>query len=182
MGNNFIYDKLVRDENDFQGLVAYGLYKRHKIDYINQLKEEKKKDDITDEELECFHLASNTPSQLAAYHMQAANLLSETFIAEMQFQVDNEIKNVHKDIQKEIKVALPGWKSTMLISIVSSIIASVIIALFVMFVSVKTSYDKAKEYYQKKDQQMEQLQKKIERIEKNMEVSDFSFKSTNEAQ
>ncbi|MBP5563900.1 MAG: hypothetical protein J6X51_07700 [Bacteroidales bacterium] len=181
MGNNFIYNKLVRDENDFHGLVAYGLYKRHKIDYINQLKKEKNKDDVSDDELECFHLSSNTPSQLAAYHMQAANLLSETFIAEMQYQVDNEVKNIHKDIQKEIKAALPGWKSTMLISIVSSIIASVIIAIFVMFVSVKINFDNQKEYYHKKDQQMEQMQKQIEQIEKDIKVDNFSFNDIDKA-
>lgn len=36
---NFIYSKLVDDENDILGIIAYSLYKRQKIEYIRAIAE-----------------------------------------------------------------------------------------------------------------------------------------------
>lgn len=35
---NFIYEKLVSSDDDLIGLVAYSIYKRHKIDLLMELK------------------------------------------------------------------------------------------------------------------------------------------------
>lgn len=35
MDKNFIYSKLVRDDDDIIGMVAYGIYKKHKIEFMN---------------------------------------------------------------------------------------------------------------------------------------------------
>ena len=32
---NFIYEKLVTAEDDVLGLIAYGIYKQHKIEFVN---------------------------------------------------------------------------------------------------------------------------------------------------
>lgn len=37
---NFAYYKLVNDENDFVGMIAYTIYKKAKIEYLKQLKQE----------------------------------------------------------------------------------------------------------------------------------------------
>ena len=37
---NFIYSKLVRDEDDFVGHIAYALYKAEKVAYIEKFKSE----------------------------------------------------------------------------------------------------------------------------------------------
>lgn len=157
MENNFIYDKLVRDENDFHGLVAYGLYKRHKIDYIKKIKDETGKDYVPEEDLKSFHLASNTPSQLDAYMLQAERLLSDTFIAMMQDQVEKEVDAIHRDIKSDIKSVLPGWGKTPIVSIVSSIVASAITALILMFVSFKMNFDDKVEQIHKSEQHIEQM-------------------------
>lgn len=164
MENNFIYDKLVRDENDFHGLVAYGLYKRHKIDFIKKIKDETGKDYVPEEDLKSFHLSSNTPSQLEAYMLQAERLLSDTFISMMQDQVEKEVDAIHRDIKNDIKSVLPGWGKTLIISVVSSIIASAITALILMFVSFKTHFDDKVEKIDRTEQHIESVEQHIEQL------------------
>ena len=73
---NFIYEKLVESEDDLVGLIAYGIYKKHKIEYITRIKEEQKREP-TDEECRSFFVASTTSSQLEKYRNQAENMLLE---------------------------------------------------------------------------------------------------------
>ena len=35
---NFIYEQLVKSEDDLVGLVAYAIYKKHKIEFITRMK------------------------------------------------------------------------------------------------------------------------------------------------
>lgn len=163
MGNNFIYDKLVRDENDFPGLVAYGLYKRHKIEFIKQLKEEKHMKEVTDKDLEAFHLSSNSSSQLHSYQLQAENLLQKTFMATMENELDLAVQDMHADYQSEIKNALPKWWHNVLLSVISSIIASAITALVFMFVSFKIDFDDKVDQIHKSEQHIEQMVSSMER-------------------
>ena len=38
-GNGYkLYSKLVRDDDDIIGMVAYGIYKKHKIEFIESVK------------------------------------------------------------------------------------------------------------------------------------------------
>lgn len=37
---NLIYSKLVEDDADIIGMVAYGIYKRHKIEFIDSIRKE----------------------------------------------------------------------------------------------------------------------------------------------
>ena len=46
---NFIYSKLVLAEDDVVGLIAYGIYKKHKIEFINKIKDEKGREPNDDE-------------------------------------------------------------------------------------------------------------------------------------
>lgn len=163
MGNNFIYDKLVRDENDFSGLVAYGLYKRHKIEFIKQLKAEKQVEEVTDKDLEMFHLSSNSSSQLQSYKLQAENLLQKTFMATMENELNLAVQDMHADYQSEIKKALPKWWHNVMISVISSIIASAITALVFMFVSFKIDFDDKVDQIHKSEQHIEQMVSSMER-------------------
>lgn len=47
---NYIFNQLVKDENDFVGYVAYTLYKQNKVAHITKVKEDKGSAP-TDEEL-----------------------------------------------------------------------------------------------------------------------------------
>lgn len=35
---NYVYDKLVKSDNDIAGMVAYCIYKQHKIEFITKFK------------------------------------------------------------------------------------------------------------------------------------------------
>ena len=56
---NYIYKKLVNSEDDLIGLIAYGIYKKHKIEFIEQIQEEYKREP-TDEECSSFFISSTT--------------------------------------------------------------------------------------------------------------------------
>lgn len=60
---NFIYEKLVTSGDDLVGLIAYGIYKKYKIEFITKIKENQGRKP-TDEECQTFYAASTTESQL----------------------------------------------------------------------------------------------------------------------
>ena len=46
---NYIYEKLVTANDDVLGLIAYGIYKQHKIEFITKIKEEQHRDPTEEE-------------------------------------------------------------------------------------------------------------------------------------
>ncbi len=74
---NFIYDKIVVDEKDVNGFVAYSLYKKNKIEYIESTKKDKDLDSLSDFDLQEFCRMSNTDSQIERYRNEAKTILKE---------------------------------------------------------------------------------------------------------
>ena len=174
MEYNFIYDRLVRDENDLHGLIAYGIYKRHKKSFIEQFKDEKHVSEVSNEDLKTFHVASNVPSQISAYYLQAQKLMADTVGQVMQDEIELARIDVRTDFQGELKQALPKWWQTIVVSILCSIVASAITALILMFVSFKTNFDdkvdkidKAEHHIESVEQHVEQMVSSLEETGKN---------------
>lgn len=71
---NFIYKELVSADDDLVGLIAYGIYKKHKIEFITKIKREQGREP-SDEECKSFFAASTTDSQLRNYRSQAETML-----------------------------------------------------------------------------------------------------------
>ena len=95
---NFIYEKLVTAEDDLVGLIAYGIYKKHKIEFITKIKGELQRDP-TEEECRSFFAASTTESQLGHYRSQA-----ETMLLEMVGNIaGEEIREYEKEMLREYK-------------------------------------------------------------------------------
>lgn len=120
---NYIYEKLVKSDDDLIGLIAYGIYKKHKIEYIEDIK--KKYDrEPTQEECDSFFISSTTTSQLDKYTNDAESLLSDV-VANTQTE---EIKKYEKDMlyeyQNNIKKVLPPWWQNVLWSVIASFIFS----------------------------------------------------------
>ena len=125
---NFIYAKLVLAEDDLVGLIAYGIYKKHKIEFITKVKEEQGREP-NDEERKSFFVASTTKSQLYNYRSQA-----ETMLSEMVGNIANEeLKRYEEDMlrnyKQEIASCLPSNKKTFAISIVAGIISTFLFAI-----------------------------------------------------
>lgn len=104
-GYSFIFNKIVADDNDFVGMVAYTLYKRQKVEWIEKFSTDHQRQP-TDDELEAgFTRFSLMPSQLQSYREQAVDLL-DVFLdqalyakldeAQQAIRDDAIVKAVHK--------------------------------------------------------------------------------------
>lgn len=58
---NFIYEELVRYEGDLVGRVAYSLYKREKIAFIEQYKKSHEGKEPTTRDFDNFHASCHNP-------------------------------------------------------------------------------------------------------------------------
>jgi hypothetical protein len=73
---NFIYSKLVEDNDDVVGHIAYSLYKNEKIEFIETFKE-KHGSEPTELDLEPFHISSCTNGSLERFKRMAIVILQE---------------------------------------------------------------------------------------------------------
>lgn len=130
---NFIYEKLVVAEDDLVGLIAYGIYKKHKIEFITKIKEEQQRDP-TDEECHAFFIASTTETQLDNYRSQAETMLSEMVGNIAREEIADSEKEMLQNYKKEISSCVPSNKESFWISmgagLVSAFVFSLIAALF----------------------------------------------------
>lgn len=118
---NFIYSKLVVDAEDLVGLIAYGLYKREKIEFITKFKEDNNSRDPNDTDLTVFHSLTNTDSRCSNYRSQAEGILAD-FSGKMLAEKARELQDVYQaDLVSQLKEGLPFWKG-----VGQNVIASVV--------------------------------------------------------
>lgn len=136
---NFIYEKLVEDDDDFVGHVAYSIYKRSKLEYINKKKLEGVA--ITQKILKPFNDLSNTSSQIDTYRIKAEVLLQaflESSVGEAVSEIQDDMIQNHTDLLRDI-VEPPKhvfwWR--VLSGIVSGFIFALIIALIALIIEFK---------------------------------------------
>ncbi|HCC53271.1 MAG TPA: hypothetical protein DEQ30_15510 [Porphyromonadaceae bacterium] len=133
---NFIYSKLVESENDLVGLVAYGMYKQHKISFINDFKEKYKREP-NDSECEVFFLTSTTTDQLQKYRNQAEILVSEivsnTTLEEIQNFESDMLSNYEEKIENAVKRNVPSNTKSLIIGICGSLIGAIILTVMTLF-------------------------------------------------
>lgn len=128
MENNFIYSKLVRDDDDIIGMVAYGIYKKHKIEFIESISKEYGRHP-NNEEWHAFSLASNTTSQLNKYISQAETILASFVMDSAGEQIKSAERQMLEQYQANIKAVLPSNTKTVLLSILGSFIFSAVITI-----------------------------------------------------
>lgn len=71
---NYVFNRLVRADDDLPGMIAYCLYKKHKIEHIKEFNTKYGKDP-TDEELQGFHSSSNENTLIDFYYSKADEML-----------------------------------------------------------------------------------------------------------
>lgn len=130
---NFIYSKLVSANDDLVGLIAYGIYKKHKIEFIEKMKSDTGHDP-TEAECQAFYSTSTTDSQLKNYRIQAETMISETISSVAQEELTDFEQEMYKNYLSGIKSCIPSnWSSfgfSVLAGIVSTLVFTVIAGLF----------------------------------------------------
>lgn len=149
---NFIYEKIVNEPDDIVGLIAYGLYKRKKIDHIKAYKD-KHGQAPTEEELSSFHEVS--VEHLSLYRNEAEIFLgkfSEDF-------TQSYLLDLNAEYEEELKNRLKGtFKSNVCASVVGSVLTGLLIGAMV-FVLMGFSYgfgNTIKMFINKSDVRVEQ--------------------------
>ena len=90
---NYIYSKLVSDDTDILGHIAYSLYKGEKVEYLEKLA--RKKDADTHKALDHFHQISCLDSTLERYKLQAQTILLD-YLNEVLKNADQAYEHICK--------------------------------------------------------------------------------------
>lgn len=126
---NYIYEKLVTSDEDVVGLIAYGIYKKHKIEFINKTKEVEGRGP-NESECDTFFKVSTTVSQLGKYKDQAETILAETVGNVASEELERCERQMLEDYRKEIRNSVPSNWTTFFIGLLSAFAFSVIASLF----------------------------------------------------
>lgn len=125
---NYIYSKLVKDQNDVVGMLAYSIYKQHKIEFIEDFKK-KKNAAPTDSDIENFIMSSVTQSQLEKYRESANAVLSEIVAKSVQTELMSVDYEVQKAVEPVVKKHSCSSGKTICLNIVASFIFSIILVI-----------------------------------------------------
>ena len=120
---NYVYDKLVKSDNDIAGMVAYCIYKQHKIEFITKFKKDKGREP-SDDECESFFMSAITDTQLDNYHKKAEGIFSSIVSTITNSQIDDIEEKMTKEYKRHIREALPPWWHNVLWSVIASFIFS----------------------------------------------------------
>lgn len=154
---NYIYSKLVKDETDIFGHIAYALYKGDKVKFLEKLKADGK--EPSEEDLQPFHQISCLDTTLERYQVQAS-VIMDAFLNEVLKGHKADIEKGYLEEQKKhiAEVVSPlrqkFWNGV-LQSVVGAFIFAIILAAFAFVytfakedTSVRTGHDAAKVVHQ----------------------------------
>lgn len=127
-----IYEKLVANADDLVGLIAYGIYKRHKIEFIDNVKSEERREP-SEEECKTFFLTAITKTQLDSYRSQAETILSETVANIAAETIREKEEDLLRNYKESIKSFLPSKTRTFWISVAAGVVSAILVSLTVGF-------------------------------------------------
>jgi hypothetical protein len=134
---NFIYNKLVNDKDDVLGIIAYSLYKRNKIDFINKFKAEHGTPPGDDQML-TFHASSTTESSLEGFRRQAVELARaflDSALDEERQELEQEYAEKYylSKVTDEVKALKPNYFFSFLFGVSQGLVSSVLFAALIGF-------------------------------------------------
>ena len=97
---SYIYSKLVENEDDILGHIAYSIYKSHKIAEIERLCSEKKVDFVSDADIEPFIQMAQSERQIKFYR-EHADVLANAFL---DSTIKESIEMRRVELESEYKV------------------------------------------------------------------------------
>jgi hypothetical protein len=145
---SFIYSKIVEDQDDMIGHIAYSLYKARKIEYIEQFKEETGKTP-SESDLESFH--KSAAIMIDSLRIEAEQILSEftqLTLDETVSEIKNELienqettfKEIIKPITPEKKGHWDGFWMSVLVKGTQTLVVAIIFFLIIFGYSAKNDF------------------------------------------
>jgi len=129
---NHIYSVLVESDQDTLGIIAYSLYKRQKIEFIQSFKDKHDREP-KDMDLAPFHDVSNSPMQLESYRNQASQLVQGFLDASIATQAAELDRYYSEKASNEIRNAKPGFWPGVAQSLVGSVLFVFLLGFLVFF-------------------------------------------------
>lgn len=127
---NFIFSKLVEKPDDLLGLLAYGIYKQQKIEYIERHKDGHGGVGPTDDDLAPFHEMSSSPTQIEQYKQIAEVKLNSVMDQLMENNIDAFRKasaDGQRDAIAELKPTIKGHALSGIVGNISFFLATGIV-------------------------------------------------------
>lgn len=111
---NHIYSKLVEDDTDVIGHIAYALYKEQKIKYIDNKKKGDDSKHLSEEDWQHFNEVTCTEENIQRYRLQATEILQnfvDDALRETIKQIESDAKKNQAEILSDIIQPLKpkGW-------------------------------------------------------------------------
>ncbi|MBE9469243.1 MAG: hypothetical protein IMY72_13105 [Bacteroidetes bacterium] len=137
---NNIYSKLIENEFDILGHIAYAIYKQQKIAHIEEFKIDNKRGP-SDQELIPFNKFTTSEASIDGYRIKAERILqtfTDTILEDTFIEIEEDCKKNQSELLKEIikPIEPPSrWRrffNGVLQSIVGAFVFSLIIATFVI--------------------------------------------------
>lgn len=97
---NFIFNQIVENEDDFVGCMAYVLYKRNKIEYIENYKKEHGGKEPELKELREWQKSECTERKLKNYRKLAEDLVNN-FVNKLQGKKERELKELKTTLDEK---------------------------------------------------------------------------------
>lgn len=129
-GPHLTYRTLVKDEGDMVGHVAYALYKRDKLSFVEAIRAEKGREP-TEEEVWAFIVSSNLGLRIDAYRSEAEQAL-QTLSGELLQGASDELG---RQYQQELNRQLLKAKSS-LRAVAESLFANLLAVAVIALVAV----------------------------------------------
>lgn len=95
---NFIYEKLVSAPDDIVGMIAYSLYKKEKVEYVRSFTKQYGRAP-EDQDLQSFHVSSNTQARLSGYGVEAKEIAREFLEIALEEKVEEIESQLLADYQ-----------------------------------------------------------------------------------
>lgn len=134
---NYIFKKLVEDNNDIIGSVAYAFYKQQKLEYIERYNKEHGHDP-DDKAIADFHIMSGSDSAIAAYKKQAESVFNEVldslYEQHIKARLDEAVEETKQSVLMREIENISSLKSMALNGLVGGIVSAVLVALLTLVI------------------------------------------------
>lgn len=122
---NFIYKQLVEGNDDIHGIISYSVYKRQKIQFIEDFKEKNEGDEPTIQDMHSFNEISTSPSQLEFYRSEAT-VLTEAFLSNV---LEEDLKEREEYFSSRVHAEINNIKPRHCLDVIKGALGSLLFVL-----------------------------------------------------